>query len=243
MMLDLLSPNWPALARVKAYTTTRKGGFSQGPFTSFNLRLGGDDDEAAKRNRQLLADTLKLPNAPVWLAQVHGTNAVPAELAAPLTTADASYTFKPNTVCAVLTADCLPVLVCNRQATCVAAIHAGWRGLAAGVIEATLQKLNIPAAELLVWLGPAIGPDVFEVGDEVRQQFIAIDPQANAAFLPHKDRWLANIYLLAKQRLTNSGVTAVYGGEFCTLTDKDRFYSFRREPVTGRMASLIWLEG
>lgn len=241
-MLDLIIPNWPVSARVKAYTTTRQGGFSQGAFASFNLRLEeGREGEAVQQNRKLLAKTLQLPNEPFWLNQVHGTKVVRAEPKSTSIPADASFTTQVDIVCAVLTADCLPILLCDQKATCVAAIHAGWKSLVAGVIEATIQKLTSPPNELFAWLGPAIGPEVFAVGDEVYQQFIQVDAEAAQAFKPYHDRWLANIYLLAKQRLSKCGVTAVYGGEFCTFTQQDRFYSYRREPQTGRMASLIWL--
>lgn len=240
--IRLITPNWPAASKIKAYSTTRQGGFSQAPFASLNLSLKqGDDDKIVLCNRQHLVDSIPLPHAPAWLTQVHGKIAIPAEQVPCERTGDAAYTSQINTVCAIMTADCLPVLVCDRKATWVAAIHAGWKGLVAGVIEATLQKSTVPAEELLVWLGPAIGPKVFAVGDEVREQFIAADSKAHLAFKPYQDRWLADIYLLATQRLHNVGVTAIYGGEYCTYTEQDLFYSYRRDKITGRMASLIWL--
>jgi YfiH family protein len=243
-MIDFIAPNWPAPAKIKAYSTMRAGGFSQAPFANFNLSYSvGDDAEVVKKNRGLLRDSLQLPTEPFWLSQVHGVNVVKVEKHSAPVTADASYTRQQNTVCVVSTADCLPVLLCDRNATCVAAIHAGWRGLAAGVIEQTINALQIPAQDLLVWLGPAIGPEVFEVGEEVFQQFCAVDQNAAQAFKPSiNNRWLANIYLLAKQRLTKCDVTAIYGGEYCTYSDSGRFFSYRRDKQTGRMASLIWMD-
>ena len=189
-----------------------------------------------------MAEQLQLPAEPIWLNQVHGIEAVQADTAQRSVTADAAYTRQPNTVCTILTADCLPLLICDKNATCVAAIHAGWKGLAAGVIEATLKNIGIPGENLLVWLGPAIGPNVFEVGDEVRKQFIAHDPAAKQAFkINENNRWLADIYLLAKQRLAHYHVNEIYGGDFCTYSDKEFFFSYRRDHQTGRMASLIWI--
>lgn len=156
--------------------------------------------------------------------------------------ADASFTTHSNVVCTVMTADCLPLLFCNRQGTVVAAAHAGWRGLLDGVIEATVLRMDVAARELLVWLGPAIGPAAFEVGDEVRDAFIAHDAEAASAFVPSPNgRWLADIYRLARQRLNKMGIAAIHGGHWCTYSDSERFYSYRRDGVTGRMASLIWL--
>jgi YfiH family protein len=243
-MIEIITPQWPAPLQVKAFTTTRKGGFSQAEFSSLNLADDkGDEKTAVARNRALLREQLLMPAEPLWLTQVHGTTVVPAEQHEPGVTADAAYTRKTNVVCAVTTADCLPLLICDKAGTCVAAVHAGWKGLAAGVIEATLKTLQIPGNQLLVWLGPAMGPQAFEVREDVLQQFVAADPQAIQAFKPiSADQWLVDIYLLAKQRLANYNVTAVYGGKYCTYTDAKRFYSFRRDNKTGRMASLIWLQ-
>ncbi len=240
---DWMIPDWPAPANVRACTTTRHGGVSLAPYTSFNLgKHVGDVMENVTTNRAQLKQRLNLPSPPVWLTQVHGTQVVDAASAVPDCTADASYARQAGAVCAVLTADCLPVLLCNREGSMVAAAHAGWRGLASGVIEATVTALRAPPESLMAWMGPAIGPQAFEVGGEVREVFITHDPQAAAAFTPTPGgRWLADIYLLARQRLAHQGVTAVYGGGECTFTDARRFYSFRREKVTGRMASLIWL--
>lgn len=243
-MLNLITPDWPAPKNVKAFTTTRLGGVSQAPYDSFNLAIDiSNDPENIIRNRALLKECLHLPAEPVWIKQVHGTQVIQADSPPTDRTADASFTHQSNIVCAITTADCLPLLVTNRSGSCAAAIHAGWRGLAAGVIEVTLKKLALSSNDLLIWLGPAIGPAAFEVGDEVYQQFIAHDSQAKQAFKRNEnDRWLANIYLLAKQRLTEHGVTNIFGGDFCTYTDKNRFYSYRRDKQTGRMASLIWLQ-
>ena len=171
---------------------------------------------------------------------------IDAAVSSCLQNADASFTNKPNVVCVTMTADCLPVLLCDKKGTVVAAVHAGWRGLCDGVIESAVAKMQVPASEILVWLGPAIGPDAFEVGDDVREQFVAKDSHAASAFKPHGEKWLCNIYLIAKQRLCVLGVTEIYGAtvneSFCTYTDKERFFSFRRDNVTGRMASMIWLK-
>ena len=230
--------------------TTRDGGVSVGPYASLNLGEHVQDDAlAVAANRAALHQTL--PAEPIWLDQVHGTHVVQADSVIGVPDADASFTREPNTVCAVLTADCLPVLFCARDGSVVAAAHAGWRGLAAGVLEATLAAMHVPPSEVMVWMGAAIGPDTFEVGDEVRATFIQSHPDAVRAFvlvpqpgilsLASPDKWLANIYTLARIRLNSCGVTAVYGGGLCTYTDATRFYSYRRDGNTGRMASLIWL--
>ncbi len=257
---DWVIPDWPAPANVRAYTTTRHGGVSLAPYADFNLgdHVGDVADDVAANRRQLQR-RLNLPAAPVWLNQVHGTQIVNAAEVAEGCAADGSYTHQTGVVCIVLTADCLPVLLCNREGSKVAAAHAGWRGLANGVIETTLAALDARPESLMAWLGPAIGPQAFEVGAEVRDIFMAQDPQAADAFKPAVQgctsavgagcagaaaptgRWFADIYLLARQRLARQGITAVYGGGECTFTDAQRFYSFRRDSITGRMASLIWL--
>jgi YfiH family protein len=242
--MTFITPNWPAASKIKAFSTTRQNGFSLAPFDSFNLAEHVDDKvENVKRNRIKLQTILQLPAEPFWLSQIHSTKVVEAKCDSSYPIADASYTSTTNTICAVLTADCLPLLICDKKASCVAAVHAGWKGLANGIIEETLKTLNIPGEELLVWLGPAIGPDTFEVGEDVLQKFMEYDSHAKKAFraLPN-NKWLANIYELAKQRLLNFGVTEIYGGEFCTFTQKDKFFSYRRDKQTGRMASLIWIE-
>jgi YfiH family protein len=240
---QFIVPDWPAPANVRALQTTRTGGVSPAPWASFNLGDHvGDDPARVAANRAELRR--HLPAEPVWLTQVHGIAAVDAENCPKSTSADASFACSPNTVCAIMTADCLPVLFCDRAGTVVAAAHAGWRGLVAGVLEATVAAMKVPPGEILAWLGPAIGPQAFEVGDEVRTAFVAHDPAAARAFIPHgAGKWLADIYTLAKQRLANAGVTAVYGGGRCTVSEAEAFFSYRRDGVTGRMASLVWLEG
>lgn len=220
--------------------TTRLGGVSQGPYASLNLGNHVQDDAAAvAANRAQLRS--RLPAEPVWLNQVHGTHVVQADAVVGVPDADASYTRQPGVVCAVLTADCLPVLFCARDGSVVAAAHAGWRGLATGVLETTLGAMQVPPGEVMVWMGAAIGPNAFEVGSEVRDTFVANHPQSTMAFTPHRQKWLADITTLARIRLNACGVTAVYGGGLCTYTDAERFYSYRRDGKTGRMASLIWL--
>jgi YfiH family protein len=242
-MDESVVPDWTAPPNVRALTTTRRRGMSRGPYADFNLGDHvGDAPAAVAANRARLR--LHLPADPLWLKQVHGTRCVVAEEAAAGVEADASVSFRPGTVCAVLTADCLPLLLCDAGGTVVAAAHAGWRGLAAGVIESTVAAMRRPPAEILAWLGPAIGPAAFEVGDEVRAAFVAHDAAAAAAFVQHgAGKWLCDIYELARQRLAALGVRRVAGGNLCTVADADRFYSYRRDGATGRMASLIWLEG
>jgi len=239
---DWISPDWPAPKRVKACVTTRSGGHSLGAFASFNLgdRVG-DLLKAVRANREQLAQALNCK--PAFLHQVHGCQIVAAN-PDDCPQADASWTQTPNIACTVLTADCLPVLFCDTSASCVAAAHAGWRGLAAGILEQTVLTLAVPANELLVWLGPCIGQAAFEVGEEVRAAFIDKQPEAAVAFIRAKQsgKYLADLYQLARLRLAACGVTAVYGGGFCTYSDTARFYSYRRENPTGRMASLIWLD-
>jgi len=243
--IAFIQPNWPVPSNVKALQTTRIGGVSSGAFASLNMGAHvGDDPIAVAKNRQLLSQYL--PSEPVWVNQVHGTDVIDAATSSCLQNADASFTTKSNVVCVTMTADCLPLLLCDTQGTVVAAVHAGWRGLCDGVVEAAIAKMQVPPHEILVWLGPAIGPNAFEVGADVKAQFVAKDTQAEHAFKPHADKWLGNLYLIAKQRLHNLGVTKIYGAsvneEFCTYTDKARFFSFRRDHVTGRMASMVWLE-
>lgn len=248
--LDLISASWPAPARVRAVATTRPGGVSVGTFESLNLGDHvGDAAAAVSRNRALLRDALALPGDPVWLNQVHRADVVTLTGAVtdsvPRRIADAAITGVPGVVCAVLTADCLPVLFCNRAGTHVAAAHAGWRGLSAGVLEATVAALanaGAPAASLLAWLGPAIGPASYEVGAEVRDAFLKPDPSAAAAFQANRPgHWLLDLYAAARLRLTRAGVTAIAGGEHCTLAEPERFFSHRRDGTTGRQATLIWL--
>jgi YfiH family protein len=238
--MNWLTPDWPAPASVRACVTTREGGVSEAPFDSLNLGDHVDDrPEAVAENRRRLTEHFSIQ--PAWLQQVHGIAVVHADPGV-VATADASWTATPAIACAAMTADCLPALFCDRAGTRVAAAHAGWRGLAAGVLEATLDSLDVPADEVLVWLGPAIGPKAFEVGPEVREVFINQLPEAAEAFVPSNNagKFMADIYLLARLRLAERGVTDVYGGGFCTVTDP-RFFSYRRASRTGRFASLIWL--
>ena len=240
MQADWLVPDWPAPARVRACVTSRSGGISQPPFDSLNLGDHvSDDPRAVAENRRRLQQALNCQ--PAWLSQVHGIRVVQADPAR-VQEADASWSAAPGVACAILTADCLPVLFCDRAGTRVAAAHAGWRGLAGGMLEATLDALDCAPDEVLVWLGPAIGPQAFEVGPEVREAFLSGYPQAEAAFRPSANpgKSLADLYQLARIRLAARGVTAVYGGGLCTWNDP-RFYSYRRAARTGRFASLIWL--
>jgi YfiH family protein len=243
--ISVIRPDWDAPANVVACTSTRRGGVSQGEWAELNLADHvGDDISHVLRNRQLLSDHLQLPSPPVWLQQVHGCDVAVADQLRSIAACDAGITSKQQVVCAVLTADCLPLLLCNQQGNRIAAVHAGWRGLAAGVIEQTVEKMQCDHAEILVWLGPAIGPKAFEVGGEVRQVFIDADIRADSAFTQITgEKWLCNLYKLARIRLDNLGVLNVSGGDFCTHSDADRFYSYRRDGVTGRMASLIWIIG
>ncbi|TRW91439.1 peptidoglycan editing factor PgeF [Candidatus Methylobacter oryzae] len=235
-----LTPDWPAPANVHAATTLRTGGASCGAYASLNPAMHvGDDADLVRQNRQTIKAMLDLPSEPVWLEQIHSNRAVQALAAEPLQQADASYTAESGVVCAVLTADCLPLLVCTADGGQVAAIHAGWRGLLAGVIGNTLTAMT--STGVLVWLGPAIGPDCFEVGQEVRDAFLEKSLTFTTAFKQQSNgKWLADIYQLARIDLARLGVDRVYGGGFCTVTEHERFYSYRRDKETGRMATLIW---
>lgn len=238
---DWLTPDWPAPANVRACVTTRGGGISAAPFDTFNLGDHVDDDPAAvASNRAHLVDMLGCQ--PAWLRQVHGIVVAEADPAV-VVEADGNWTATPGIACTAMTADCLPALFCDRAGSRVAAAHAGWRGLAGGVLEATVRELDVAPQELLVWLGPAIGPAAFEVGGEVRDAFVMQHAEAANAFVPsvNAGKFMADIYQLARIRLAVIGVTAVSGGGFCTYSDP-RFYSYRRSPRTGRFASLIWLQ-
>lgn len=235
-------PDWPAPARVKALQTTRQGGVSIAPYDGFNLGSHvGDNPLAVARNRVLL-NTL-LPSEPVWLEQVHGTVVANADHASCLPQADACIARHRAAVCVVMTADCLPVLLCDEAGSVVGAVHAGWKGLAAGVIEATVQAMGVAPQHLMAWLGPAIGRDSFEVGNDVRTAFVTGQPQAAAAFIPGQHgKWFADIYTLARLRLNALGITKIYGGGRCTYREREQFFSYRRDGVTGRMGAFIWLE-
>ena len=242
-----LIPDWPAPKNVKALQTTRNGGVSQAPYNSFNLgNHVGDTPLAVAHNRQLLSPLL--PSEPVWLKQIHGTAVVDAAQADCWPEADACVSSRAGAVCAVMTADCLPVLLCDAQGSVVGAAHAGWRGLCDGVIEQTARAMHAQPGALMAWLGPAIGARAFEVGEEVRAAFIAKQPEAASAFSPTSPtegevkKYLADIYQLARLRLNAQGITRIYGGGLCTYTDHERFFSYRRDGVTGRMGTFIWLE-
>lgn len=241
--LSVLTPDWPAPARVRALVTTRRGGVGVAPFDDFNLADHvGDEPARVAANRRLLR--AHLPGEPMWLEQVHGAEVVAGEPEGTPPRADAAFSRTTGSVCAVLTADCLPVLLCDRAGSVVAAAHAGWRGLAAGVLENAVRAMSVAPGNLLAWLGPAIGPDAFEVGEEVRETFVRAQPDARSAFVAggRRGKWMADLYRLARLRLAASGVSAVYGGGLCTYSDVDRFFSYRRDGRTGRQASLIWLD-
>jgi len=240
---DWIVPDWPAPARVKALVTTRAGGFSTGAYAGLNLgSRTGDDAGTIARNRARLRDAV--PNEPRWLKQVHGNKVVDADaLMTDAQEADASVARSPGTVCAVLVADCIPVLFSDRAGSVVAVAHAGWRGLARGVIERAVDATGGAPDELLAFLGPGIGPLAFEVGDDVRDAFVADAPEDSMAFAPHgAGKWLADLFLLARHRLLRAGVSEIYGGGLCTYSHPERFFSYRRDRTTGRMAALIWLE-
>jgi len=237
--LEWLIPDWPAPANVRAMVSTRRGGVSVGPYDSLNLGDHvGDLPSAVAENRRRFAEAAGLARAPRWLQQVHGCGVVSDEAEAG-SAADACWTAKADVPCAVLTADCLPVLFADLEGGCVAAAHAGWRGLAAGVLEATIAQMPVPPRRLIAWLGPAIGPKAFQVGDEVRAAFVGQAAEDAAAFAPDGQRWRADLFALARGRLGRCGVGAVYGGDICTVSDAGRFFSHRRDGLSGRFASLI----
>ncbi|MEJ2764105.1 peptidoglycan editing factor PgeF [Photobacterium sp. MCCC 1A19761] len=239
-----LTPDWPAPAHIKAVSTTREGGISLPPYQGLNLGAHvGDQSEHVASNREALRQALDLARSPVWLNQIHSNRVLTLTAStSALQDADGSYTQTPGLACTVMTADCLPVLLCDQDGTQVAAVHAGWRGLADGILEAALTKFTGPGETILAWLGPAIGPTAFEVGGEVRAQFMAVMPEAEAAFQPQGEKWLADLYLLARQRLARAGVHQIFGGDQCTYSQPEEYFSYRRDGVTGRQASLIWIE-
>jgi len=239
---DWIVPDWPAPANVKAFITTRAGGSSGGAYASLNLGLrAGDDPGAVAANRDRLCSAL--PAEPRWLRQVHGCDVVDADRVIGAPDADAAVTRSVNTVCVVMVADCIPVLLTDRAGTVVAVAHAGWRGLARGVLERTVERMAPAQGDLLAYLGPGIGRDAFEVGADVREAFLAAEARAEAAFRPRSaGKWMADLFLLARQRLARCGIEHIHGGEMCTYSDPRRFYSYRRDRTTGRMAALIWRE-
>ena len=246
--LELITPNWPAPDNIHAYSSTRISGESQGVYAGLNLAQHvGDESRVVEKNRRQLSAALDLPNEPFWLNQVHQATALNSSVqqntvkSSIVPSADASFSLQPNCVCAVMTADCLPVLLCNSQGNKVSAVHAGWRGLAEGIIENAVAGLNERPGRLMAWLGPAIGPQAFEVGEEVRHVFVEKFAQAEVAFTQNRPgHYLADIYQLAHLVLASVGVKAIYGGEYCTFNDANHFYSYRRDGTTGRQASLIW---
>jgi YfiH family protein len=241
---EWITPDWPAPARVRAFVTTRHGGVSGGEYASLNLGTrGGDDPRNVASNRLVVRG--HLPSMPRWMAQVHGTAVCDLDAIGDLdvATADAAVTGKPGTVGVVLTADCMPLFVADRGGTRVGVAHAGWRGMAAGVIENAVSSLGVDPREVIAWMGPAIGPTAFEVGPEVREAFVAADPGAHVAFAPHvAGKFMADLYALARQRLALAGVREVHGGGFCTYRETRRFFSYRRVPESGRMGAFIWME-
>jgi YfiH family protein len=235
-------PDWPAPARVRAFVTTRAGGVSEGEYGSLNLGMhSGDDPARVAANRRAVQS--HLPGMPAWLSQVHGTAVANLDAGGAAPVADSAATSRPGTVAVVLTADCLPVFLCREDGSRVAVAHAGWRGLAAGVLENAVAAVDDDASRVLAWLGPAIGPTAFEIGPEVREAFVRVDEAAASAFAPHRgDRFLADLYALARQRLARAGVEGVFGGGFCTYTESDRFFSYRRVKESGRLGAFIWID-
>lgn len=241
-MSEWIIPNWPAPQHVRACSTTRFGGVSAAPWDSLNLGTHvGDAEAQVIQNRQRLVDQLALTSMPQWLDQIHGQDVVRLPTTDSLPRADAAITRESGVVCAVMTADCLPVLFCSKDGSEIAAAHAGWRGLCNGVLEQTLSQFHCAPGEVLAWLGPAIGPQAFEVGPEVRSAFMAHNVEADEAFRPAGNKYFADIGLLARQRLQAAGVHSISGSSHCTFHESDDFFSFRRDGITGRMATLIWL--
>ncbi len=238
---DWIAPDWPAPRRVHAFVTTRNGGVSTGAYASLNLGTRvGDEPAAVDENRSRVRALL--PGDPKWLRQVHGTHVALADQIEADVEADAAISCRPGTVCVVQIADCLPVLFCDRAGSCVGAAHAGWRGLSAGVLESAVTAMKLPPDELLAWLGPAIGPNAFEVGADVRDAFAQTDPNGSAFVPLRPGKWLADLFVLARLRLAALGVALVFGGNLCTASDAGRFFSHRRDGVSGRQAAFIWLD-
>ena len=240
---EWLVPDWPAPPNIRAFVTTRAGGVSEGDYASMNLGLSsGDAAERVQRNRDIAR--AELPSDPVYMRHLHGTGvALLDAVAGTPVTADAAVCATPGRVAAVLTADCMPLLLADRKGERVAAVHAGWRGMAAGVVENAVDAMGVPPAEVIAWMGPTIGPDAFEVGPEVREAFVARDAAAAAAFRAHTPgKFMADLYQLARMRLAARGVTAAFGGGFCTFHETGRFFSYRRVAKSGRMGAFIWRE-
>lgn len=244
--VQVVPAQWPVSAAVHAFTTTRKGGVSSGPFGTLNLaRHAGDDPALVGENRQRLRRQLQLPGEPRWLTQVHGTRVVDAAETTSPVKADASITDRSGVVCAVLTADCLPLFLCNRAGNRIGIAHVGWRGLAAGIVECAVDVFGGKPSDIIAWMGPAIGPKSFEVGSEVKQALVLGDPESEVCFVADNDnnKWYADLYRLVKLRLQRSGVPACFGDEtLCTFSQCDQYFSYRRDRTCGRMASIIWIE-
>jgi hypothetical protein len=244
MRAEWIVPDWDAPRRVRAFVTTRHGGVSRGEHASLNLGARcGDDPEHVARNRAIVRASL--PSEPRWLAQVHGVEVADLDRAATADAprADAAIVSKPGVVATVLTADCMPLFLCDASGRNLALVHAGWRGMSAGVIENALAALDAPPAGVIAWMGPTIGPAAFEVGPEVREAFLAADAGAGEAFVAHREgKFMADLYALARRRLARAGVTRVGGGGFCTYRDSERFFSYRRVKESGRMGAFAWLE-
>ena len=259
--VSVIAPDWPAPARVRCAFTLRTGGVSAAPYASLNLGAHvGDAADAVQENRRRVWESLRLPAQPVWLQQVHGAEVVDLDVlegrsqdsaqpssgvmhSGPGASADAAVTRTAGHVCVIQVADCMPVLFAARDGSAVGAAHAGWRGLAGGVLEQTVRALGVAPGDLVAWLGPTISQQHFEVGDDVRGAFMSSDPGASAAFVANtRGRWQCDLYALARRRLAMLGVSEVFGGGWCTYADAARFFSFRRDGQCGRMAALIWLE-
>lgn len=238
--MNWIKPDWPVISNIHAAVTLRSGGLSQGVFRSLNLADHvNDEPEKVIANRKIVSQMLKFPSEPIWLQQVHGNRVIKAEKGIQLQLADASYTDLTDTVCAVLTADCLPILLASKDGTKIAAVHAGWRSLLAGIVANTINEMG--TIDVIAWLGPAIGASRFEVGKEVKEGFIKKNTKFAPAFKEAQGtKYLADIYQLASIELASIGITEVYGGGFCTVSDEQRFFSYRRDGKTGRMATLIW---
>lgn len=243
--MRLIEPDWPRPARVRACVTTRQGGVSAGPFASLNLATHvGDDPASVTENRRRLRAALALDAEPAWLDQVHGVDVTQIDetYAGPVS-ADAAWTCLAGRACAIMSADCLPILFADDQGSCVAAAHAGWRGLAAGVLERTIASLPVPAFRLGAWIGPAIGPAAFEVGPEVHDAFRQSMAVPAGAFVPSSSgRYLCDLYALVRARLAMAGIARIHGGTHCTYADPEKFFSYRRDGECGRIATLVWLD-
>lgn len=244
--MQVINPNWSVPKNIHAFTTTREGGVSLEPYFSFNLGDHvGDNKSAVKTNRTLLVEKFGLPQTPIFLTQTHSTRVLQLPYSGQNLEADAVYTNVPHQVCAVMTADCLPVLFTTASGNEVAAAHAGWRGLCNGVLEETVKYFQAKPEDIIAWFGPAIGPTAFQVGIDVVKQFVAVDEKAKLAFQPdaiEESKYLGNLYQIATQRLNNLGIRQIYGGNHCTFNEKELFFSYRRDNQTGRMASVIWFE-